>query len=128
MNNDVLDRLDRVTQLLRTEHNVDPSTATELIATLASDSDPIVRHEAAFVLGHCCVLPESTIAEIRAALAPAAHNDSSVVVRHEATESLGHFQHSDVREVLEELCDSCDIDVAATARISLARWVRSNPP
>ncbi len=92
-----------------------------LSRTLIYDNDPVVRHEAAFSLGKLysqgcilgCVALES--------LCHVALNDTSIVVRHEALESLGCFPQLKAKEVLYSAIESSDLDVSATARISLAR-------
>ncbi len=92
-----------------------------LINVLRSDPDPIVRHEAAFMLGE---LRESNrIDETGAApaLCVAAHEDSSLVVRHESIEAMFAFEGEDVERTLDTMVEDPDDDIRLTAEITIAR-------
>ena len=92
-----------------------------LVIVLREDSNAIVRHEAAFILGslHRNGKPLS-IASIEALCERALHDPSSVV-RHEAAESLGWIPEPRARKALEQLLLDSNEDVVETARICLGR-------
>lgn len=91
-----------------------------LCKILKEDRDPVVRHEAAFVLGH--LHSRGKLAGVRAvpALCEASYRDPSVLVRHEAVESLGWFD-DDPRalQVFRDLLNDPHPDIVATARLGL---------
>lgn len=92
-----------------------------LVNVLRADENPVVRHEAAFILGKLYesgdVRGEMTLGQ----LCDSALCDRSVVVRHEAAEVLGYFQAGRAIATLQILSDDPDPDISATARISLER-------
>jgi HEAT repeat protein len=114
-------RMDNVTAFLK--HKVDEIGQAErfLVSILMHDSDPIVRHEAAFVLGdfRSTGLIDDGVGSV--ALCNAARNDRSAVVRHEAIEALQWFSGPEVDATLAwGLKDEVE-DVRLTAAISLAK-------
>jgi HEAT repeat protein len=91
-----------------------------LLRTLREDPNAVVRHEAAFVLGRLPDLPSDLISDqIVSALCERARIDPSIVVRHEATEVLGNLDDSRVDDVLRELAEDDNPDVALTAKLGL---------
>jgi HEAT repeat protein len=92
-----------------------------LTLVLQHDPDPIVRHEAAFVIGELAKQERIDSECAAIALRHAALDDPSVVARHEAAESLSSFYHPTAVKTLTELLDDPLLDIAATARIGLAR-------
>lgn len=115
-------RMDLIEQQTRVGHRQD---ATELeiflVEVLRNDSDPIVRHEAAFVLGRLKA-SDWIIGEFAVpALCAAACDDLSRVVRHEATETLPCFEGPEVDRTLRQLLQNDDPDIRATAAISVER-------
>jgi hypothetical protein len=113
----------RMKALEQIADGIDPAfrtlVETTLVTLLHEDPDPIVRHEAAFVLAKLHATGALAGETALHALIKSALADSSIVVRHEATESLGVFDHPLVRETLRALTNDPVEDVAATARISL---------
>lgn len=81
---------------------------------LKEDSDAVVRHEAAFVLGELAD-PAGV-----AALAGAAEEDSSALVRHEAVEALGWIATPESAKALRLALKDSVSEVVRTAEISLA--------
>ena len=89
------------------------SVREAIISCLRSDSDPIVRHEAAFWLGEMGD-PEAT-----QALAEAAVKDTSPLVRHECVEALGWIPTEASKKALQKALQDRDEAVRKTAEISL---------
>ncbi len=81
---------------------------------LREDPDPVVRHEAAFVLGELAD-PAGV-----AALAEAAEGDASALVRHEAAEALGWIATPESQRALRLALKDPVSEVVRTAEISLA--------
>jgi HEAT repeat protein len=94
-----------------------------LVDILRADENPIVRHEAAFVLGKLYELGDVRGEITLSQLCDSSLSDCSVVVRHEATEVLGCFNSSRAIIALRILKDDPNQDISATAQISLERLV-----
>ncbi len=91
------------------------SGAIALLArVLGEDPDPVVRHEAAFVLGELAD-PAGV-----PALAEAAEGDDSALVRHEAVEALGWIATPESQKALRLALRDPVSEVVRTAEISLA--------
>lgn len=90
-----------------------------LVTVIETDSDPVVRHEAAFTLGE--LMKEGKIVGVIAvaALCGIIKNETSVLVLHEVAEALAHFNGSSVIATLNRLMEHVSVDVRATAAISL---------
>lgn len=84
-----------------------------LVEALATDTDPLVRHEAAFGLGVLC--EASNIAPLRRAL----QNDENLMVRHEAAIALAEYPTEEVRQALAEALSDESPEVVSSARYSL---------
>ncbi len=93
-----------------------------LVHVLERDEDPVIRHEAAFVLGK--LKDRNTIDGNLAsmALCLAASEDVSLIVRHEALEALCCFEGKVVGELLERFSDHENADIRATSAISFTTW------
>lgn len=95
--------------------HIGSSGAIALLArVLKEDPDPIVRHEAAFVLGELAD-PAGV-----PALAEAVRSDPSDLVRHESAEALGWIAIEESAAALREALGDRSPEVARTAEISLA--------
>ena len=92
-----------------------------LVNVLRSDENPIVRHEAAFVLGKLYELGDIQGEITLSQLCDTSLSDSSVVVRHEAAEVLGCFNADKAVATLQFLVNDPNRDISATAQISLER-------
>lgn len=90
-----------------------------LTAVLYHDTNPIVRHEAAFILGKLYKAQRISGKRALIALCEAADSDESVIVRHEALEALGAFPHQRALYALHKALSDPSADVIATAVISL---------
>ena len=90
-----------------------------LLKTLREDSNSVVRHEAAFVLGRLHKNRQSISEKIILALFQSARTDRSIIVRHEATEVLGKLKDSRIPLMLSELAKDSNVDVATTAKLGL---------
>lgn len=121
-------RMDIVASLLSPKSAINDSVDPEvfLVNVLKNDPDGIVRHEAAFVLGHLYERGRIQGDQALLALCEVAKNDPSIVARHEAAESLSSFPHSAATAALRELLDDPIADVAATARIAIERQAASD--
>lgn len=95
-----------------------------LVAVLIHDEHPVVRHEAAFLLGKMYSHGRIEGKCARATLCSIACDDLSIVVRHECAEALAAFDGAEVEEVLQRLMRDGDADVAATAALSCERLER----
>ena len=96
-------------------------------SALLTDDNPIVRHEAAFVLGELRETDRISDEVGAAALRQAAQLDISAVVRHEATEALYCFCGDSIDATLRQCLEDEDEDVRLTAAMSLSwrdRWKR----
>ena len=93
-----------------------------LVHVLERDEDPVIRHEAAFVLGK--LKDRNTIDGDLAsrALCLAVSKDPSLIVRHEALEALCCFEGEPVGALLEQFSDHQNADIRATAAISFTTW------
>ncbi len=89
---------------------------------LEEDPDPVVRHEAAFVLGELAD-PAGV-----PALARAAEEDPSALVRHEAVEALGWIATPESERALRLALKDPVSEVVRTAEISLAMHREPRPP
>jgi hypothetical protein len=96
-----------------------PRLESFLARVLASDGDPVVRHEAAFVIGELKASGHVPGNLLLKALCRAALTDNSLIVVHEAAEALGNFDGVDVISTLSKLEQHVHPDVRATAAISL---------
>jgi HEAT repeat protein len=117
-----LTRIKCIFEICDTVDALDGPFAEEIIIrVLEQDPDPIVRHEAGFALFK--LYERGVISGDRAvqALCRSALEDTSTVVHHEAAESLGFFRHPQSFQTLQGLLQDPNIDVSATARISLER-------
>src|SRR5207245_1055340 len=107
--------LEHYTTLADTETDV-----LNLVRVLESDSDPIVRHEAAAQLLRVetskPLLTANVRHVIRDALIKTIREDGSVIVRHEAMEALAYVGEDDALFVLESLLDDPNMDIKCTAR------------
>jgi HEAT repeat protein len=92
-----------------------------LVDVLRRDPDPIVRHEAAFVLRHLKTHSRISGNIAKRALCTSAREDESIVVRHEAMEALHCFEGKDVECTLLSMQGHNEPDIRATAAISLER-------
>jgi HEAT repeat protein len=92
-----------------------------LVNVLRADGNPVVRHEAAFVLGKLYELRDIKGEITLSQLCNSSLSDSSVVVRHEAAEVLGVFNAGKAIATLQILVDDPNHDISATAQISLER-------
>lgn len=90
-----------------------------LTAVLYRDTNPVVRHEAAFILGKLYRAQRIRGTRALIALCEAANSDESVVVRHEALEVLAAFPHQRAFNALQKALSDPSADVVATAVISL---------
>lgn len=90
-----------------------------LTAVLYHDTNPIVRHEAAFILGKLYRAQRICGTRALMALCEAADSDESVVVRHEALEALAAFPDERALYALHKALSDPSADVIATAIISL---------
>ena len=88
---------------------------------LKNDSDPIVRHEAAFALGNLQQQGRISGNNSLKTLTSAIRDDKSIVVRHEALEALQTYPFIKVHKLLEQYSTHLNSDLKATARISLAK-------
>lgn len=95
-------------------------TVAWLVEIVETHPHPVLRHEAAFMLGQlrALTLIDDCVAET---LCRAATSDSSTLVRHEATEALWNFDAPKVATTLARLIRDTNSDVAATAKVSLMR-------
>lgn len=93
-----------------------------LVHVLERDEDPVIRHEAAFVLGK--LKDRNTINGDLAsrALCLTVNKDASLIVRHEALEALCSFEGEAVGALLEQFLDHENTDIRATAAISFTTW------
>jgi hypothetical protein len=73
-----------------------------LTAVLYRNTNPIVRHEAAFILGKLYRAQRIRGTRALIALCEAANSDESVVVRHEALEVLAAFPHQRALNALQK--------------------------
>ena len=120
-------RMEFVSLLIDVEEASWESVEAFAVEVLLKESNPIVRHEAAFVLGE--LRERGRIADDigAAALRHAAEFDQSVVVRHEAAEAIYCFQGDMIDETLRRLLNDTNEDVRLTASMSLSwreRWKR----
>ncbi len=92
-----------------------------LVNVLERDPDPIVRHEAAFVLRHLKTHRRISGNVAKRALCTSARKDESIVVRHEAMEALHCFEGEEVERTLLSMLEHDEPDIRATAAISLER-------
>ncbi len=115
-------RMDLIEKQSREGHRHDAAELEIfLVKVLRNDSDPIVRHEAAFVLGRLKASGWISGEIAVSSLCAAACDDLSRVVRHEATEALPSFEGEEVDRTLLQLLQNDDRDIRATAAISLER-------
>lgn len=115
-------RMDLIEGLIANQHDISAlGLECYLVEVLRADPNPIVRHEAAFVLGRLkdCGQIEGDAAV--SALCVAACEDPSLVVRHEVVEALACFEHDEASSVLVNLLSHDHPDIRATASISLER-------
>lgn len=89
------------------------------------DSDPVVRHEAAFVLGLLYSLDVIDGTKALDVLCESSRNDPSVVVRHESAEALAFFPVPQAIDVLTDLLQDDSHDVVTTADIALEKIQRN---
>ncbi len=94
---------------------------TFLVEVLKQDADPIVRHEAAFVIAHVRACKRMIGSLALHALCISAEKDQSLIVRHEALEALGEFPEPQALKTIVKFITSRNNDLRATARISLAK-------
>ncbi len=101
-----------------------------LIDILINDPDPIVRHEAAFVLGKLAENEKIKGIEAALTICQSAIYDQSVVVRHECVEALYAFQGEQVNKTIQLLLDDPQEEIRFTAIITAERRLLSNdlPP
>lgn len=121
-----VERMDCLEELIEGDLDFDPEYVEEaLVRILASDEDPVVRHEAAFILGKLHQRGKISGRRAIEQLCRSALSDSSVIVRHESAETLGYFDDPRAAAALEKLAGDPHPDVAATAQIGLARMART---
>ena len=96
-----------------------------LVNILRTDKNPVVRHEAAFVLGKLYELGDIQGDITLGQLCDSSLSDRSVVVRHEAPEVLGCFNDDKAITTLQILENDPNYDISMTAQISLERLVRA---
>ena len=109
---DAEQRIQAVFGLLKDES---PEAFAALSKTLTDDPSPIVRHEAAYVLG------EKGTEEAITCLIQSIKHDPNDFVVHEAALALGNTRDQRAKEVLEELLNHHKQDVIQTAQIALDR-------
>jgi len=100
-----------------------------LLGVFRDDPDPIVRHEAVFIIG--CLVSWGRIQGERAfpLIREASLRDRSVVVRHESVEALSNFHTPGSVEVCVQALEDPHEEVSATARITLERiWHQAAEP
>ena len=101
-------------------------TVDHLTELMRCHPHPVLRHEAAFMLGSLRargLAPD----DIALSLCAAALDDRSMLVRHEAAEALWNFDAEEVAGTLHRLSEHPDNDIAVTAELSLRRrWRRLN--
>ncbi|MGF1580118.1 MAG: HEAT repeat domain-containing protein [Gemmataceae bacterium] len=88
------------------------------------DGDPVVRHEAAFVLGLLYSLEAIEGSQALDTLCESSQNDPSIVVRHESAEALAFFPVQKAIDVLSDLVEDESHDVVTTAQIALEKIQR----
>jgi HEAT repeat protein len=96
-----------------------------VVSVLQNDPNPIVRHEAAFVLGQLYSTGHIVGRRSLAALCECAQGDRSVVVRHECAESLGSFRGRKAFVTLQSLLHDPEPDVVVTSLIALDRFKKT---
>ncbi|HEX4466740.1 MAG TPA: HEAT repeat domain-containing protein, partial [Solirubrobacteraceae bacterium] len=103
------------------EERKTPMRVELLREVLASDPDPVIRHDAAFVLG--AMMAE----EAEEALVAAALHDPSFLVRHESFESLAFFPPTaNVMAAIEAGVSDAHPDVRETA-LMVQSYQRAKP-
>jgi len=115
-------RMDMVRSLMDRILDFDTAEVERFLADVVRDEhDPIVRHEAIFLVG-VLVNWGMCKGEVAAPLIRrGAIEERSTVVRHESVEALANFRSVESVGVLERALQDADADVRATAVISLER-------
>jgi hypothetical protein len=116
---DPAERMDLISAILQIEE-ADWRTVEVFVSTvLLEDTNSIVRHEAAFVLGD--LREKGRIGDElgAAALQKAALSDKSPTVRHEVAEAIYCFGGTQVETTLRQLLNDEIEDVRLTAAMSL---------
>lgn len=88
---------------------------------LALSTNPIVRHEAAFVLGRLAAKGLAEVSECERALRIAISTDVAPIVRHEAIEALALLPWEHCEIALCEALNDKDPIVRQTAQLAVAR-------
>jgi hypothetical protein len=117
---DPSERMELVSALLRVEESDWRLVEAFAARILLEDVNPVVRHEAAFVLGELRETGRIGDELGRSALQTAAIADPSPIVRHEAAESVYCFRGESVDAVLQKLLHDETEDVRLTAAMSLS--------
>lgn len=113
-------RMEALASLAECGAQINRDIIEETVASvLACDSNPVVRHEAAFVLGRLFRRQRIRGNFALPALCESAAFDQSVVVRHEAVEALAAFPLQQARDALRKALLDPSPDVVATAVVSL---------
>ncbi|MGY8632580.1 HEAT repeat domain-containing protein [Bradyrhizobium sp. 14AA] len=115
------ERMDAITSLLEVRAAEFSKPTTFLMNVLRDDRDPIVRHEAAFVLGDWRA--KQLIADEPAAssLCKVVEGDPSAVARHEAAEALRWFGGANVDRALDAAANDPVEDVRLTVAMTIAK-------
>jgi HEAT repeat protein len=119
-NNEPSVRMEFVSELLRVKDSDWRLVEKFAAKVLLEDANPIVRHEAAFVLGELRETGRIGDGLGATALQAAAISDTSSIVRHEAAESVYCFRGESVDAVLLKLLDDEIEDVRLTAAMSIS--------
>lgn len=107
---------ERIQFIFQTLHNSSSDRLTKVMDILSADVDPIVRHEAAYILG------ELGGDEATKGLISAIHTDANKFVVHEAMLALGTTGDYSQREMVRSFIDNEDEDLRRTASITLQRF------
>lgn len=116
-----LEKVECLTQIKKTNRLRGRSMERFLVSVLRKDHDPIVRHEAAFVIAHVREQKRINGSLALEALCSSMQHDRSLVVRHEALEALGHFPKEKSLKIISKFIYSKNQDLRATAKIGLAK-------
>ncbi len=99
-----------------------------LANVLIHDKNPVVRHEAAFTLGELYTKGDIRGTGSIDALCRGALHDHAIVVRHEAVETLGYYPFLQAMRTLKKCMRDPNVEVVATAKISLVRHLARQKP
>jgi HEAT repeat protein len=115
-------RMDLVRSIMDQALELDGQEMEDLLAgVFRDDPDPIVRHEAVFIIG--CLVSWGRIKgeEAFPLIRDASLQDPSVVVRHESIEALSNYHTPASIAVCVQALEDPHVEVSATARITLER-------